>query len=109
MIDLGIDTTSPTGELVANIMAAVSHWERQRIGMRTREGRAKARKAGKQIGSPVLLPIEIQDRIVAERQGGRTLAAIAQGLNDDLMPLPGGGRVWLPASVTGVLRRTQFA
>ena len=108
-IDLGIDTTTPTGELVASIMASVSQWERRVIGMRTREGLAEARKAGKQIGSPVLLPIEVQDRIVAERAAGRTLAAIAQGLNDDLVPLPGNGRVWLPGSVAAVLRRTQAA
>lgn len=108
-IDLGIDTTTPTGELVANIMAAVSRWERQMIGLRTREGLAEARKAGKQIGSPVLLPIEVQDRIVAERGSGRTLAAIAESLNDDLVPLPSRGRVWLPGSVAAVLKRTQVA
>jgi DNA invertase Pin-like site-specific DNA recombinase len=37
-IDLDIDTTTPTGELVANIMAAVSRWERQMIGVRSRKG-----------------------------------------------------------------------
>ena len=104
-IDLGIDTTTPTGELVASIMASVSQWERRMIGMRTREGLAEARKAGKQIGSPVLLPVEVQDRIVSERASGRTLAAIAESLNDDSVPLPGGGRVWLPGSVSAVLAR----
>jgi len=88
-------------------MASVSQWERRMIGMRTKEGLAKARKAGKQIGSPVLLPIEVQDRIVAERAIGRTFAAIARSLNDDSVPLPGGGRVWLPGSVAAVLWRIK--
>lgn len=59
--------------------------------------------------APVLLPVEVQDRIVAERATGRTLAAIPQGLNDDLVPLPGKGRVWLPGSVAAVPRRTRVA
>lgn len=108
-IDIGIDTTTPTGEPVANIMAAVSRRERHMIGPQTREGLAEACKAGKQIGSPILLPVEVQDRILAERAAGRTLAAIAAPLNDDLVPLPSRGRVWLPRSVAAVLRRTQVA
>lgn len=104
-IDLGIDTTTPTGELVASIMASVSQWERRMIGLRTREGLAEARKAGKQIGSPVLLPVEVEQRILAERAAGLTLAAIADGLNDDSVPLPRGGGVWYPASVRAVLMR----
>lgn len=34
--DLGVDTTTPAGELVANVMAAVAHWERRAIGERTK-------------------------------------------------------------------------
>jgi DNA invertase Pin-like site-specific DNA recombinase len=95
--------------VLRHIVVAVSRWERQMIGLRTREGLAEARKAGKQIGSPVLLPIEVQDRIVAERGSGRTLAAMAESLSDDLVPLPSRGRVWLPASVAAVLKRIQAA
>lgn len=96
-INLGIDTTTPTGKLVASIMASVSQWERRMTGMRTREGLAEARRAGKQVGSPVLLPVEVQDRIVAERGSGRTLAAIAQGLNEDLVlyPARAGSGSWV--------------
>lgn len=106
-IGLRIDTTAPPGELVASIMVSVSQWERRVIGMRTREGLAEAVRAGKQVGSPVLLPTGVQDRIVTERRFGRTLAAIAQGLNGDLVPRPSKGRVWLPGSIAAVLRRTQ--
>lgn len=104
-IDLGIDTTTPTGELVASIMASVSQWERKMIGLRTKEGLAEAKRAGKQVGSPVLLPVEVEQRILAERRQGRTLAAIAGGLNDDGVPLPGRGREWLAGSIAAVLRR----
>lgn len=88
---VAIDTTTPTGELVANIMAAVSRWERQMIGVRTKEGLAVARVQGKRLGSPVLASPETAARIIAERKGGVTLAAIADGLNRDSVPCAGGG------------------
>lgn len=31
-LDLGVDTTTPTGRLVANVMALVAEWEREVIG-----------------------------------------------------------------------------
>ncbi|WP_221181086.1 MULTISPECIES: recombinase family protein [unclassified Rathayibacter] len=105
-IDLGIDTTTPTGELVANIMAAVSRWERQMIGVRTREGLAVAKAKGKRLGSPVLTSPETAARIIEERRGGATLAAIAEGLNRDSVPRAGGGAKWYPSSVSKVARRT---
>lgn len=108
-LDLNLDTTTPTGKLVASVMAAVAQWERETIGMRTREGLAVARASGVRLGRPVLIPAEVEQRIVAERRQGRTLAAIAASLNDDLVPLSGRGKVWYPSTVRGVLMRTQAA
>jgi DNA invertase Pin-like site-specific DNA recombinase len=108
-IDLGIDTTTPTGELVANIMISVSQWERRIIGQRTKEGLAAAKAKGVRLGAPVLLPAEVERRIVAEREQGATLRAIADGLNTDGVPLPGRGKRWLPGSVKAVLDRQDVA
>ena len=36
-LDLGLDLSTPTGELVANVLAAVAQWERRMIGQRTSE------------------------------------------------------------------------
>lgn len=36
-LDLGLDLSMPTGELVANVLAAVAQWERRMIGVRTSE------------------------------------------------------------------------
>jgi DNA invertase Pin-like site-specific DNA recombinase len=103
-IDLGIDTTTPTGELVANIMAAVSRWERQMIGVRTREGLAEARKRGVRLGGPVLVPAEVAQRIVRDRRAGSTYSAIAEALNDDHVPTTRGER-WHASTVRAVARR----
>ena len=39
-----------------------------------------------------------------ERAAGRTLAAIAEALNDDKVPTPRGGKRWPPSSFSNLLR-----
>jgi DNA invertase Pin-like site-specific DNA recombinase len=39
-LDLGVDTTTATGRLVANVMASVAEWERAVIGPRTKDALA---------------------------------------------------------------------
>ena len=43
ILDLGLDTRSPTGELILNMMGAVAQFERQMMLERQREGIAKAK------------------------------------------------------------------
>jgi DNA invertase Pin-like site-specific DNA recombinase len=40
VLDLGLDLSTPQGELVANVIAPVAQWERRIIGERTREALA---------------------------------------------------------------------
>ncbi|GAA2828622.1 DNA invertase Pin-like site-specific DNA recombinase [Leucobacter komagatae] len=102
-IDLGIDTTTPTGELVANIMAAVSRWERRMIGQRTKEGLAEAKRRGVKVGRPRSVSPEARDRIVQMRREGLSYGAIAKALNDDCVPLPAGGHFWFASSVRSAI------
>jgi hypothetical protein len=46
------------------------------------------------------------ERIRRERAAGRSLAAIANGLNADRIPTAQGGRRWYPATVRYTLTRT---
>ena len=48
----GIDTTTPSGELLFHIMGAVAQFERDLIAERVRAGIAHARAIGKRIGRP---------------------------------------------------------
>ncbi len=108
-LDLGVDTTTPAGELVANVMAAVAQWERRAIGQRTREGLAARRAVGVRLGRPPVLPMPVVERIVRERTSGRTLAAIAEGLTRDAVPTARGGVAWKASSVASVLQSQQAA
>ncbi len=51
-LDLGVDTTTPAGELVAGVVASTAQYERRLIGQRTREALAARRAAGVRLGRP---------------------------------------------------------
>ncbi|MEQ8306906.1 MAG: recombinase family protein [Hoeflea sp.] len=48
----GIDTSTPSGKLVFNILAAIAEMQREVIAENTRSGLQAARKAGKRLGRP---------------------------------------------------------
>jgi DNA invertase Pin-like site-specific DNA recombinase len=104
-LDLGLDLSTPQGELVANVIASVAQWERRIIGQRTREALAVKRAQGVRVGRPPTLPASVLERIKRERARGLTLAAIAEGLNRDGVPTAQGGVRWYPATVRAVLKR----
>jgi DNA invertase Pin-like site-specific DNA recombinase len=102
-LDLGVDTTTPAGELVANVMAAVAQWERKAIGMRTKEGLAVRRAEGVRLGRPPVLPRAVVEDIVSRREAGHTFAAIADELERSGVPTARGGGQWWPSTVRSVL------
>jgi DNA invertase Pin-like site-specific DNA recombinase len=104
-LDLGLDLSTPQGELVANVIASVAQWERRIIGQRTKEALAVKKAQGVRIGRPVTLPITVGRRIQRERSKGKSFAAIADSLNRAGIPTSQGGRAWYPATVRSVLRR----
>ena len=101
-LDLGLDPTTPTGELVATIMAAVAQWERRAIGTRTKDALAAKRAQGVRLGRPSVLPAEVTDRIVSAYQAGMSWSAIARQLDADGVPTAHGGLKWYPATVRKV-------
>jgi DNA invertase Pin-like site-specific DNA recombinase len=99
-LDLGVDTSTPGGRLVANVFASVAEWERATIAARTKAGLAAVRAEGKPISRPSLVDRpELRDRIAAMRAAGMTLQAIADTLNSEGAPTLRGGSHWRPSSV----------
>ena len=103
-LDFGLDTTTPAGEMVANVILATSQYERRLIGQRTREALAARRAAGVRLGRPQVLPDEVVTRIVRERAEGATLTGICRGLEADAIPTARGGGRWYASTIKDVLR-----
>ena len=103
-LDVDVDTSTPTGDLVANITSSVAQWERQVIAARTSEALQALKARGTRLGRPVTLPDEVRARIADERTAGRTLAAIADDLNAENVPTARGGR-WHPSTLRRWLPR----
>jgi DNA invertase Pin-like site-specific DNA recombinase len=102
-LDCAVDTTTPAGEAMANVLATFAQFERRLIGQRTREALQIKKAQGVKLGRPRQLPAKVRRRISRERAKDRTLAGIAQGLNDDRVPTAHGGRQWYASTVRNVL------
>lgn len=103
-LDLGVDTSTPAGEMMASVMASFAQYERRLIGQRTKEALAVLKARGVRLGRPVGLPDGLRQRISIERTGGKTLSAIAEDLNSARVPTSQGGAKWYPSTVAAVLR-----
>jgi DNA invertase Pin-like site-specific DNA recombinase len=107
VLDLAVDTTTPSGQLMANVMSAFAQYERQLIGARTSAALQVLKSQGRRLGRPVSLSADVRQRIVSERSSGMTLAAIAEGLTKDAVPTARGGK-WYPSTVKAVLASTEL-
>jgi DNA invertase Pin-like site-specific DNA recombinase len=103
-LDFDIDTSTPGGRLVANVLMSVAEWERDTIAARTSAGLAAARADGKAIGPAAVSDRpELRRRIQQLRDKGLSLRAIAEKLNADGIQTLRGGREWRVSSVQTVL------
>lgn len=106
-LDLGVDLSTSEGQLLANVMAAVAQWERERIAERTREALAEAKRKGKRLGRPVTTPEPVRRRIAAERASGRSMQQIADLLTHEQVPTARGGQRWHSSTVKAVLESVR--
>ena len=102
-LDLGVDTSTPAGELMANIVATFAQYERRLIQQRTRDALAIKKASGVRLGRPKTLGEDVVARIQTARAHGGTLTAIAESLNADGVATAHGGQRWYPATVRAVL------
>jgi DNA invertase Pin-like site-specific DNA recombinase len=74
IFDPAIDTSTPSGRLVANVLASVAEWEAAVIADRTSESLQAARAAGKSICRPSVADnAELVERIQSLRDSGLSL------------------------------------
>jgi len=101
--DLEIDTSTPAGEMAANINISGSQYERRLISQRTRDALAANRARGERLGAVPQLPLEVTRRILSERLEGKTFQAIADGLITDGVRTVREWTRWYPATIKGVI------
>lgn len=108
-LDCAVDTTTPAGEAMANILATFAQFERRLISQRTKDALAAKRAQGVRLGRPRSLSDETIDQIVRARGAGQSLDNIAATLNREGVPTAQGGRQWWGSTVSAVVRSAEAA
>lgn len=103
-LDSKLDMSTPTGEMVAGIMAVTAQHERRLIAERTRSALAAKKAAGARLGRPRLLSDDVAQRIADLRAAGGTVRGVAAQLTAEGVPTATGGTVWHPTAVARALR-----
>src|SRR5580765_539570 len=106
-LDVAVDTSTPSGEAMANMLATLAQFERRLISQRTKEAVAVRRAAGVRLGRPPTMPQAVVKRIQRQRARGDSLRKIADELNEAGVPTAQGGAQWYAATVRHVLIRTS--
>jgi DNA invertase Pin-like site-specific DNA recombinase len=106
VLDVGLDSATPAGELVIAALAMAARFEYRRISERQLEKHAALRRAGRPRGRQAASP-QVADLVVALRSDSLTFAAIAAELERRKVPTVRGGSPWFPATVRSVLRTRE--
>jgi DNA invertase Pin-like site-specific DNA recombinase len=105
-LDCAVDTTTPAGEAMANVLATFAQFERRLISQRTKEALAVKRAQGVQLGRPRTMPANVRRKIQREHEKGRSLSQIARRLNNAGVPTAHGGAAWYASTVRAALQTT---
>jgi DNA invertase Pin-like site-specific DNA recombinase len=79
LLDLAMDTSTPSGEFAANVMISAAQPEARLVSARTREALAAHRSQSGRVGRLSGVPGDVRARIARERAEGRSYPAIAEG------------------------------
>lgn len=104
-LDIGVDTSTINGELVANIIMALAQWERRIIGQRTKDALEAVAGRGTKLGRPTTVTRDAVAIITAMRGSGSSYRQIARALNQAGVPTAQGGREWYGSTVRAVEAR----
>lgn len=107
LLSPNIDTSAPAGRFTGNILASAAQYERELIGVRTREGMAQRRTEGVKMGRPRTMDPVVIERIRREKSGGQSLSAIADTLTSQGVPTTRGGKRWYASTVRAALAGLQ--
>jgi DNA invertase Pin-like site-specific DNA recombinase len=72
----GLDTTTPAGKALFQMMGVFAEFERSMIQERVRAGLRRAKDEGKKLGRPRIAP-QLEERILAALKAGETIRGVA--------------------------------
>ena len=128
-----IDTSTPSGRLIFQMLASFAEYERETIGERTRAGLHRAFRNGKHAGripygyrlAPDETSLEVVEEearivheIIANMAEGSTLYGESKRLNEEGVPSPGfrfkkGARIhgaaWSPSTVATIVHQSAYS
>jgi DNA invertase Pin-like site-specific DNA recombinase len=109
MLDVQVDTTTASGEAMANMLATFAQFERRLIGERTKAALAAKKAQGVALGRPRQMPTAVARRIVEMRATGQTCGAIARTLTEEQVLSPAGRPVWHESTVRRFCQSVELA
>jgi len=77
VLDQALDTSTPSGRLLFNVLGSIAEFERDLIADRTRAGVAAARRRGRHPGRPRALDARQRARVQRLRASGHSIRVIA--------------------------------
>jgi DNA invertase Pin-like site-specific DNA recombinase len=104
LLDVDVDSSTPSGEFLMNVMGSAAQWERRLISQRTREALAVKRAQGVRLGRPSKLDPKVVAKIVRWHDEGVSFSGIARLLTFERIPTAHRGSKWWPATVRKVLQ-----
>jgi DNA invertase Pin-like site-specific DNA recombinase len=108
MLDPDVDTSTPMGRVVAQVIAVFAEFEREMISQRTKEGLAKRKAQGVHTGRFAQpLPENLLNQMQLLRRRVRTCADVAEELNRAEIWNPRTGGAWSRSAVERALRLAE--
>ena len=128
-----IDTSTPSGRLIFQMLASFAEYERETIRDRTRSGLHRAYRNGKhtgripygyRLGSDEVTLVVVEEEaavvreIIANVSLGSTLYGESKRLNESAVPSPGWrfksgerkhGRSWSPSTIAGIVHQPAYS
>jgi DNA invertase Pin-like site-specific DNA recombinase len=109
VLDLGVDLTTASGRLIAQVMSSFAEYERAQIGERTKAALAAKKRRGERLGRPRVAQAGVVRRIVMDRNAGQTYERIARALGTEGILSPLGKTTWQPSTVRRIYQSATAA
>jgi DNA invertase Pin-like site-specific DNA recombinase len=102
-VDTGLDTSTPSGKMVFQILGVAAEYERAMISERTRKALSAKKERGEKVGRTSTLEAVAVEMIRIYRGEGLSFARIAEEMNARGVATGQGGAQWYASSVRKVM------